>query len=281
MSAYHVEIALGTDAPLLLAPAGVGTPHASCQGCEVTGGKVEVLTEANSGQQVLAITPEAPRLTLRYSYSDTPGLYPEALYRPASSRFTRAAEALVAEVADIAGEGSQAEKCLRIARHTAERFTYGHPEERFNDGLDHVPALGCGLAEGSCVDINTYFIAALRSQGIEAGYLVGYFFPAEKGDWCEDAHCWVVTRTEAGVQEWDIAHHLKLGTRKIAPGLNPKPGFRAAVGHSMGLSLPGLGLHDQKLLSEPVAVIGGRMARLEDRSFRLHHPSLLLTEDTA
>ena len=156
----------------------------------------------------------------------------------------------------------------------AEKFTYGHPEERFNDGLDHVPVLGCDIqTPGSCVDINTYFIAALRAAGIEAGYALGYFFPAEKGDHCEDNHCWVVTRTDGVVQDWDIAHHLKMGTRDIHPATNPKPGFRAGVGHSMGLDFPEQNLTEVKVIGEPVWVEDGQMRRAET-DIRLKHPDI-------
>ena len=54
----------------------------------------------------------------------------------------------------------------------------------------------------------------------------------------------------------DIAHHLKLGTMEICCGLNPKPGARVAVGHSMGLDFPELGIEAMKLLAEPVWVDG-------------------------
>ena len=109
----------------------------------------------------------------------------------------------MAEVEAFAGQYAGFDRAVAVACATAERFTYGHPETRFNDGLNEVPALGCGLTEGSCVDINTYFIAALRAAGIEAGYVTGVFFPAEKGDHCDDGHCWVVTRIDGETREWE------------------------------------------------------------------------------
>ena len=131
------------------------------------------------------------------------------------------------------------------------RFTYGHPKSRFNDGLDEIPTLECGMAEGSCVDINTCFIANVRAAGFEAGHVAGCFFPAEKAGRCDDMYCWVVTCDRGEVLEWDIAHHLKLGRREIRPGLNPKPDFRVAFSHSMGLAFPGLGVDCLKLAAEP------------------------------
>ncbi|WP_346909390.1 transglutaminase-like domain-containing protein [uncultured Roseibium sp.] len=127
---------------------------------------------------------------------------------------------------------------MAIVNDVAEKFVYGHPEVRFNDGLEEIPYLSCGVTEGSCVDINTYLIACLRAAGFEAGYMTGYFFPEEKNGCCDDMHCWVVTRHNGVVLEWDIAHHLKMGTREICCGLNPKPGSRVAMAHSMGLDFP-------------------------------------------
>ena len=95
-------------------------------------------------------------------------------------------------------------------------------------------------------------------MGVEAGYITGYFFPQERGGTCADGHCWVVTRHNGAVQEWDIAHHLKMGTRDIRPALNPKPGARVACFHSMGLAFPELGITELKALIEPVAVHEGR-----------------------
>ncbi len=272
--AFSVDVTLAAEAQLYIAPAGIDTPQASCLGCTVEGGAVRAMIEPGTGQKILAITPRAAELRFHYTYDARAGAYPEAMFRPMPSRFTRAAEALLAEARAIAPDAPPRARARAIACATAERFTYGHPETRFNDGCDEIPALGCGMAEGSCVDINTYFIAALRAAGIEAGYAVGYFFPAEKGDHCEDAHCWVVTRIDGETAEWDIAHHLKLGTRDIHPGLNPKPGFRAAVGHSMGLAVPELGIADLKLLSEPVPVAEARAHQSAATAIRLRHPAI-------
>lgn len=265
----------------LLAPRGLDTPQTSSLGCTVSGATISETTEATTGQRALILTPDSDRVELRYRFAPDPAAYPDAMFAPRQTRFTRAAEDLTEETAEIAPDADPLARAQAIARATAERFTYGHPEEKFNDGLDHVPALGCGIAEGSCVDINTYFIAALRAAGIEAGYVTGYFFPAEKRDHCEDMHCWVVTRIGGEVQDWDIAHHLKLGTRDIRPALNPKPGFRAAMAHSMGLDFPELGIREAKLIAEPMWIDGSALRRVEGLSIRLHHPDLPGAEGSA
>ena len=42
------------------------------------------------------------------------------------------------------------------------------------------------------------------------------------------------------------------GRTDIAPGLNPKPGVRVPLAHSMGLNFPTLGVRDLKLIGEPL-----------------------------
>ncbi len=268
------QAAIPDNAAFVLAPAGLDTPHGTCMDVAVTGGSASALTEAHTGQTALCIVPEASELTVTWHFSSGSGAYPEAMFVHRKSRFTRFADALVHEANEAAGEREGLDRAIAIACATAERFTYGHPEAVFNEGLDEVPALGCGLVEGSCVDINTYFIAALRAAGIEAGYATGFFFPAEKRDHCEDGHCWVVTRIDGATQEWDIAHHLKLGTRTIAPGLNPKPGFRAACFHSMGIDFPSHGIMGLKALIEPIPLGETAPRNFAAPEIRLDHPAI-------
>ncbi len=216
------------------------------------------------------MAPVGPEVAVTFRFDAPAGPYPDAMFVPNPSRFTRFADDLVAEIKPVAGHLTGTGRARAVACHVAERFTYGHTEHRFNDGFDVVPALGCGTTEGSCVDINTYFIAALRAAGIEAGYVTGFFFPDEKAGTCEDGHCWVVTRIDGETHEWDIAHHLKLGTRDIRPGLNPKPGRRFACFHSMGLDFPDLDIEGLKALIEPVAVADGRIIAFDAPEIRLH-----------
>lgn len=268
---YTVEITVpGTEGPAF-APAGVSSPHAECLGCTVTGGTLRRLIEPTSGQGILLVVPNADEVTFRYTFPDHPGGYPEAIFNPAPSRYTRAAAALVDEAQQIAGTGDGLTRAIRIARAVAERFDYGHPDQKFNDGFDHVPHLSCGLTQGSCVDIHTYFLASLRAAGIEAGYVVGYFFP-EVGD-CTSGHCWAVTRIDGQVQEWDISHYLQIGRRDVGPALNPKGGFRVPVGHSTALCQPEIGFGNLKLLVEPMQMIGGEPERFETKRIRLLMPT--------
>ncbi|MEL7114335.1 MAG: transglutaminase domain-containing protein [Pseudomonadota bacterium] len=280
MSQFRVtyEAALPVGADVVIAPAGLTTPQGGCLGFDAEGAEVTKTTEAQTGQGAYRVTPAGDSIALTWTFEDaTTGAYPEVMFEPRDTRFTRFADALAVEAREAARNLRGVDRATALACAAADRFTYGHPEDRFNDGMDAIPALGCGLTEGSCVDINTYFIASLRAAGIEAGYVTGFFFPAEKRNHCEDGHCWVVTRIGGEPQEWDIAHHLKLGTRDIKPGLNPKPGFRAACFHSMGLDFPTLGVKELKALIEPVALVDGSVQHFEAPQIRLRHPGLVAT----
>ncbi|WP_269580760.1 transglutaminase-like domain-containing protein [Roseibium sp. Sym1] len=250
----------------LLVPVGLPTPHQLPVGFEVAGGQFTLTGESATGQISALVTTEPGQpVEIRYSFLEGGPGYPEELFRPHRNRYTNAAQELVFDAINIADAQPDGRAAIQaLVNAAAEKFRYAHPEVRFNDGREEVPYLACGLTEGSCVDINTYLIASLRAAGFEAGYVTGYFFPKEKNGCCEDMHCWVVTRHDGEVQEWDIAHHLKMGTRAVRCGLNPKPGDRVAVAHSMGLTFPALGIDCEKLIGEPAWVgIDGRLEQAE------------------
>jgi len=269
---YVLDITVPGTHGQIFAPAGLSSPQAACLGCTVTGGNLRRLSEPTSGQDILLVDPESPEVSFRYHYADHPGQYPEAIFHPAPSRYTRTSSALEAEARDIAGDGDDLTRAIRIAHLVAERFDYGHPIQKFTDGFDHVPHLSCGLTEGSCVDIHTYFLASLRAAGIEAGYVVGFFFP-EDGE-CTSGHCWAVTRIGGQAQEWDISHFLQIGRRDAGPALNPKGGFRLPVGHSTALSQPEIGFCDLKLLVEPMVMRDGEPVRFETKQIRCLSPAV-------
>lgn len=261
MRTLTVEIAEPLDAPIL-APAGMTTPYQAVTRLAIEGGRITALaTEAELGLGAALIEPEGGALTLRYTVEPAAAgaPYPEAAFRPRVNRYTAAASALAEAsraIAEAAGGGRAGIEAL-VAEAEA-RFIYDHPDARFNDGMDSVPHLSCGLTPGSCVDINTYLVASLRAAGYEAAYLYGYFFPQERGGRTDDGHCWVVTRHAGEILEWDIAHHLKAGLGPTQAGLNPRPGERVALTHSMGhryrLAEQEVAL---KLLGEPVRLPAG------------------------
>ncbi len=244
------------DGAHLLAPTGLATPRSAPVGVDVDGAAWRLVADPTSAQTALWLTPKADRITLRWRYAGHGAPHPEAMFTPRDNRFTRAATALTDEARDIASQaGGGACGIKALADHVAGMFRYGHVARPFNDGHDAIPQL-CQMTTGSCVDINAYFIAVCRAAGYQAGYVTGYFIPREKRDHCDDMHCWVVTRVGARVQAWDIAHHLKTGRTRVAPGLNPRPGVRVAMAHSMGLNFPEVGIGDMKLLAEPVWIDG-------------------------
>lgn len=259
MKYLSVEIAdAGTDR--VLAPAGIATPGQAVTQLTVSGGRITaVATDGDLALGAALIEPDGGPLTLHYVVEDMPGIYPEAAFRPRATRYTSAAEALVSASRDVAAAagGGRAGIAALVAGAEA-RFAYAHPKQKFNDGMDAIPYLACGATPGSCVDINTYLVASLRAAGYEAAYIYGFFFPSERGGMTDDGHCWVVTRHAGEVLEWDIAHHLKAGLGPTQPGLNPRPGERVALTHSMGhrYALPG-GPVALKLLGEPMRLTPG------------------------
>jgi hypothetical protein len=253
----RVEVGSVLADAALVVPAGIASPLGDIGSVVVEGGIIEShVMAAGLDLGALIVRPTAERMVVRYAI----GLacvadYPEAAFRPRATRYTEAAAALAAAACDIAERAGGGRAAIQaLADEAQARFTYGHPDERFNDGLDQVPYLSCGLAEGSCVDINTYFVASLRAAGFDAAYLYGYFFPVERGGQTNDMHCWVVTRHAGETLEWDIAHHMKAGLGAVRPARNPRPGWRIALGHSMGhrYRLPGGATLDLKLLAEPL-----------------------------
>lgn len=246
----------------LVAPVGLSTPDVAPVSLHVTGGRSQLLFEPGSGQALVEVVPEAGDVTFHWEFQRNGVDYPEAIFEHRDSRYTRAAADLIGEVEVLVrGAASKDEALRRIVDHVAGMFEYGHRNDDLYAGQDDMPQL-CGMTRGSCVDINAFFIAYCRAAGIEAGYVTGYFIPEEKRTTTTDMHCWVVTRTNAGVQEWDIAHHMKMGVAQILPGLNPKPGVRVAMSHSMGWHVPALQVRDLKLLAEPMWLLpGGKWER--------------------
>jgi hypothetical protein len=256
MRRLTVEIAGLESGARLLAPAGMATPAEAVAAASVTGGRIAaVLPEPELGLAALDIAAEGGPLTLSYEIAPGGPGYPDIMFAPRATRYTTPADDLAqasVEMARAAGGGMAGIAAL-VAEAEA-RFAYAHPDVRFNDGTEAVPYLSCGLTPGSCIDINTYLVASLRAAGFEAGYVYGYFFPAEKGGVTDDMHCWVVTRHAGVVQHWDIAHHMKVGLGPARDALNPRPGWRVALGHSMGHRYGhGAGVVTLKLLAEPGA----------------------------
>lgn len=268
MTHLTVETAPLPQGASLLAPLGMTTPHGAVAGLTLSGGTIDTaLRDPDLALAALRITAHGGPLVLRYELTAPPpaASYPEVMFTPRETRFTRAAEDLASASRALAEQaGGGAAGIAALVAEAERRFDYAHPQIRFNDGHDSVPYLSCGRTPGSCVDINTYLVASLRAAGYEAGYVYGYFFPAEKAGVTHDMHCWVVTRHMGQLQEWDIAHHIKAGLGPTRPALDPRPGWRVALGHSMGHHYAGPDIPQPlKLLCEPLRLTPNGAERLE------------------
>ncbi|GGE41954.1 hypothetical protein GCM10011360_31770 [Primorskyibacter flagellatus] len=263
------------DGARLVVPAGLATPHAAPVETTVTGAQVSVASDPLNGQHVLVLAPDSDAVTVETRFVAGGPAYPDTMFVPRDSRYTRMAGDLRDDARRISAEaGGGAAGLSTLVQSCAALFSYGHPEQRFYDDTDEVPQI-CSLTTGSCVDIDLYLIALLRGAGYEAGYVTGYFIPEEKRSHAVDGHCWVVTRHDGVCQEWDIAHHLKMGRSRIEPGLNPKPGVRLPFAHSMGWSLPALGVVDTRLIIPAVWLGEGRALVTDDVTITLRGYDLL------
>jgi hypothetical protein len=243
-------------------------PGATVAGLTVTGATITAITREAQGDQAAAVLrPEGTTVTLTWDVQPATTDWPDAAFRPHDTRWTRPAAALADAARQIA-QGAP-DPALALARETQSRFSYGHPVARFTDGHDHIPHLACGLTEGSCVDIHTYFVAAARAAGLQAAYVFGVFFPAEKQGSALDGHCWAVTRDAFGTRAWDIAHHIKRNLGPVQPALNPYPGWRVALCHSAGhrYRVDGRWV-DVKVLGGPMRVAGDHADWIADQTIR-------------
>lgn len=256
-----------------LLPAGIATPHTRIDHLHVSGAEIlDIVLAEELGLAVCRARANGSAIVIQYRVmASNNECYPETSFAPRLNRFTQASDELAAasvQIAKHAGGGLAGIQAL--VDEARARFDYAHPEIKFNDGAEVVPYLACGLTPGSCVDINTYLIASLRAADYQAAYLYGYFFPTERGGLTNDMHCWVVTRHEGQILEWDIAHHIKAGLDPIRPALDPKPGERVAVGHSMGhrYRWPDRTV-DAKLLSEPMWLDKQQLRRIDGLKIQL------------
>lgn len=220
------------EASDLYAPIGLSSPAGTCNGVQVKGAHMALCHEIHGGHAVLKLTPVVPELKLTYRFRPDPSDYPDSVFAPRDTRFNKAAAALATNAAEVAENGGVA----AVVAYLVEIFDYGSQSLQFSNEQDVMPQL-YDRETGICVDMNAYFVAALRSAGIEAGEVFGYHFASGRSHEAGTSHGWVVTREGGKIQHWDIAHHLMANRRDIAPVLNPMGGVRVAVSHSTGWQL--------------------------------------------
>jgi len=229
-----VDVEAGPPGAVLLTPKPFGHWGQRTIGFTADGaGPPEVLGATNARQEAYALSGDGP-VRLTYEVEDADAAAPDWVWQAQENRYTIADPGLRALAEELcAGQRSEAGKLRAIAEHAREMFDYDHPEDRFNDGHDAVPTL-CGTTKGSCVDINTFMLAAARAQGLTGQYLMGYWFGPGRFA-TPDAHCWLVFRVDGAPQFWDVAHHLKWGVEGFGPGLNPAGGRRVGISCGRGL----------------------------------------------
>lgn len=235
-----LKISKPATAPLkeawMIVPRPVTDWHSRCVSVQFDHvNQVHEIEALNSRQHAYLLKPESgkiPRVQFEFVENDSD---PDPwIWLINDNRYTRASP----ELRDLAGviTGEAEDDQTRVAlliEHAAVNFGYVHSDVRFNDGHDQVPML-CGTAKGSCVDINTYLIAASRSMGIKVQYMAGFWFHPDKQETL-DMHCWLTFECEGKPLFWDLAHHLKWGIEPLAPGLNPAGGRRLPMTCGRGL----------------------------------------------
>lgn len=229
------DTAAERGAVALIAPLGIDTETQSLLSFRPPRGwTIDLLAEARTGQIAAVMVPDRPDAAAEIvqSFSDAGRGLAESAYGAESSPLTRAADELAVHAREIAKEaGFGRAGIAAIVEDANNRFEYGQipVEQRWYFGRDAIPIVAC--AAGNCIDINTYLIAALRSCGYEAAYLTCYFAPDDPSAMESGMHCWVRTRCEGVVEDWDIAHFKKAGRRRVHATLNPVPGRRIALAH--------------------------------------------------
>lgn len=227
----------------LLAPRPFDAWDQRLERVEISGAADIVEIQAsNSRCRAFAMRPGADRLRIAYDFAIADAPAPPWVWDVDDNRHTTAAPELAADAKRIV-EGAPDERAAirRLIDHAAEFFHYGHRDEALAAGCETVPTV-CGLTRGSCVDINTFLLAAARSVEIRGQYVAGYWFHPDRRT-TADMHCWLAfePRLASGERRlvfWDLAHALKwaesLGAT-IEEGLNPAGGRRLAMSCGRGL----------------------------------------------
>jgi len=175
---------------------------------------------------------------VRMSYAEPgPGLG-ERAFIPGPNAFERPSQALMDQIASEVAEAPLQIRVSALIQYVGDHFTYGARETHLGTGDDAMPALACGLTPGTCVDMHTFAVAALRAIGVPAAYVMGAHI-AETRAQGSTGHCWLNLKCEGVPHHWDISHHVQYGVRDITPALNPKPGRRFALSIGRGLEFDG------------------------------------------
>lgn len=223
------------NAVALIAPLGIDTEFQRFQAFEAQKNwGVTIVAEPRSGQRAAVLVPpeRESRARLLHSFSSVGSALPADAFFPEGTAVATAAAELATEacsIATLAGGGLLG--IAAIVADTNARFEYGEVPviERWYHGQEAVPIVAC--TTGNCIDINTYLTASLRAANYEATYLTCYFFDDNPDGIASGMHCWVRTRHDGVVQDWDIAHFKKASRSNISAMLNPVQGRRFALAY--------------------------------------------------
>ncbi len=161
-----------------------------------------------------------------------PGLCEDA-YVPGTSAFEQPSQALIEQI-EIEVPAAPLEVWVpALIQFVADHFNYGARETHLGTGEDSMPALECGLTPGTCVDMHTLAVAALRAIGVPSAYVMGAHIAEGRG-YGSTGHCWLNLKCDGISHHWDISHHVQYGVREMTPKLNPKPGRRFALSIGRG-----------------------------------------------
>jgi hypothetical protein len=238
-AATHESIAL-------IVPLGIDTEFQRFQTFEAPKDwGVTIVAEPRSGQRAAVLEPPAreSRAQLIHTFSSAGSALPAKAFLPEGTAVATAAAELATEarrIATLAGGGLQG--IAAIVADTNARFDYGEVPvtERWYHGKDTVPIVACTV--GNCIDINTYLTASFRAADYEAAYLTCYFFDDNPDGIASGMHCWVRTRHDGVIQDWDITHFKKAGRSDISAMLNPVPGRRFALAYGRDHVYPWRGI---------------------------------------
>ncbi len=223
------------DAIALIVPLGIDTEFQRFQACEVPKGwVVTIVAEPRTGQRAAVLQPPDPasRARIVQTFSSAGSALSDDAFLPEGTALATAAAELATEARSIAARaGGGLAGIAAIVADTNDRFAYGELPltERWYHGQGAVPIVAC--TAGNCIDINTYLMASLRAANYQAAYLTCYFFDDNPDGIASGMHCWVRTRHDGVIQDWDIAHFKKVGRSDISAMMNPVPGQRFALAY--------------------------------------------------
>ncbi|WP_017667334.1 transglutaminase domain-containing protein [Sandarakinorhabdus sp. AAP62] len=237
------EAFLADPAPydgLGLYPVPPETDHQRVLGTDFAGTAPQRVVHDADGRTAAWLLPlRAGRLVrLRHRFEPAGAGLPDAAFVPGTSPFERASPALAVQITSLELPAAPHARCQAVIQFVADHFDYGRREQALGADADAMPALACGLTPGTCVDMHTLAVAALRAAGLAATYVIGAHV-ADGRSQHPTGHCWLNVRAPETPPHWDISHHAQYGQRQITPVLNPRPGRRFALSHGRGLQFDG------------------------------------------